>query len=72
MVFRLRSDEEKVLPLRPYSGERMMADPTDELDTRESEARRFREEQQAYNDEFMADWRSEAADMAGMPLREKL
>ena len=47
-------------------------DELDELDTREGEAAEFREDQMAFNDEFTADWRSEAADMAGMPLHERL
>lgn len=50
----------------------MSPDDLDELDTRESEAREFREQQQEFNDLYTADWRSDAADMAGMPLREKL
>ena len=49
-----------------------MSPPDDELDTTESEARAFREEQREFNDQFTQDWFGEAADMAGMPRWEKI
>lgn len=36
-----------------------------------NEAAQFREEQQTFNDEFTADWRSDYADSVGMPLHER-
>lgn len=43
----------------------------DEIDTRESEAREFKDEQLRWNDSFEGGWEREAADTAGMPLHER-